>query len=233
MEGWKPYPKGSSLERFPTLKNKIKWWNHHIQFNDKSAYSRCPQPRCWINLNKKYKFWLEMYSSLNYLCMCLPLFLHASLQYLFSRYLFGLVSAMASQSSIIIFFLFLESCLLNCRTLWFHFPCIMRLLSSLVMGKRWFRRLYVHYLSTYTMVLCHYLFYLLQVEDICQILVIRYICGTWQQYPFDYAVSDDMVFQYITTPPVSTYFSDLVCRLKEQCFHLDTLLHSKEYVSQI
>lgn len=43
-----------------------------------------------------------------------------------------------------------------------------------------------------------------------------------------YNVSDDMVFQFITTPPVSTYFSDLVCRLKEQCFHLDTLLHSKE-----
>jgi protein CLEC16A len=78
------------------------------------------------------------------------------------------------------------------------------------------------------MVLCHYLFYLLQVEDIRQILVISYICGTWQQYLFDYAVSDDMVFQFITTPPVSTYFSDLVCRLKEQCFHLDTLLHSKE-----
>ncbi|KAL4606009.1 hypothetical protein ACB092_09G071100 [Castanea dentata] len=43
-----------------------------------------------------------------------------------------------------------------------------------------------------------------------------------------YNVCDDMVYQFITTPPVSKYFSDLVCRLKEQCFHLDTLLHSKD-----
>ncbi|XP_050243728.1 protein TRANSPARENT TESTA 9-like isoform X2 [Quercus robur] len=50
-------------------------------------------------------------------------------------------------------------------------------------------------------------------------------------YHFDYAVSDDMVYQFITTPPVSNYFSDLVCRLKEQCVHLDTLLHSKEETS--
>ncbi|XP_075638324.1 protein TRANSPARENT TESTA 9-like isoform X2 [Castanea sativa] len=46
-----------------------------------------------------------------------------------------------------------------------------------------------------------------------------------------YNVCDDMVYQFITTPPVSKYFSDLVCRLKEQCFHLDTLLHSKEEAS--
>ncbi|XP_030925625.1 protein TRANSPARENT TESTA 9-like isoform X1 [Quercus lobata] len=46
-----------------------------------------------------------------------------------------------------------------------------------------------------------------------------------------YNVSDDMVYQFITTPPVSNYFSDLVCRLKEQCVHLDTLLHSKEETS--
>lgn len=50
-------------------------------------------------------------------------------------------------------------------------------------------------------------------------------------YPFGYAVCDDMVYQFITTPPVSNYFSDLVCRLRHQCFHLDTLLHSKDETS--
>lgn len=46
-----------------------------------------------------------------------------------------------------------------------------------------------------------------------------------------YNVCDDMVYQFITTPPVSNYFSDLVCRLRHQCFHLDTLLHSKDETS--
>ncbi|KAL5545751.1 hypothetical protein UlMin_005438 [Ulmus minor] len=39
-----------------------------------------------------------------------------------------------------------------------------------------------------------------------------------------YNVSDDMVFRYITTPPVSKYFSDLVLSLQKQCVHLDDLL---------
>ncbi|KAB1203036.1 Protein CLEC16A [Morella rubra] len=43
-----------------------------------------------------------------------------------------------------------------------------------------------------------------------------------------YNVSDDMVFQFIATPPASKYFLDLVCRLRQQCLHLDTLLHAKE-----
>lgn len=42
-------------------------------------------------------------------------------------------------------------------------------------------------------------------------------------------MSDDIVFQFITTPPVSKYFSDVVCRLRKQCLHLDTFLQAKEY----
>lgn len=40
-----------------------------------------------------------------------------------------------------------------------------------------------------------------------------------------------MVYQYITTPPVSKYFSDLVSSLSNQFFHLDALVHATEYVS--
>ncbi|XWS59406.1 hypothetical protein CRYUN_Cryun08bG0119100 [Craigia yunnanensis] len=43
-----------------------------------------------------------------------------------------------------------------------------------------------------------------------------------------YNVSDDLVYQFITTPPASKYFSDLVSSLREQCLHLDTLVHSTE-----
>ncbi|XP_024459613.1 protein TRANSPARENT TESTA 9 isoform X3 [Populus trichocarpa] len=43
-----------------------------------------------------------------------------------------------------------------------------------------------------------------------------------------YNVSDDMVYQFITTPPVSSYFSDLIHNLKEQCTHLDNLVHALE-----
>ncbi|KAL6273342.1 hypothetical protein ACE6H2_024034 [Prunus campanulata] len=43
-----------------------------------------------------------------------------------------------------------------------------------------------------------------------------------------YNVSDDMVYQYITTPPVSKYFSDLVSSLSKQFFHLDALVHATE-----
>ncbi|XP_041027932.1 protein TRANSPARENT TESTA 9-like isoform X1 [Juglans microcarpa x Juglans regia] len=43
-----------------------------------------------------------------------------------------------------------------------------------------------------------------------------------------YNVSDDIVFKFITTPPVSKYFSDVVCRLRKQCLHLDTFLQAKE-----
>ncbi|PQM39906.1 uncharacterized protein Pyn_23018 [Prunus yedoensis var. nudiflora] len=39
---------------------------------------------------------------------------------------------------------------------------------------------------------------------------------------------DDMVYQYITTPPVSKYFSDLVSSLSKQFFHLDALVHATE-----
>ncbi|PRQ44103.1 hypothetical protein RchiOBHm_Chr3g0475531 [Rosa chinensis] len=41
-----------------------------------------------------------------------------------------------------------------------------------------------------------------------------------------YNVSDDMVYQYITGPPVSKYFSDLVASLREQFFHLDSLVQA-------
>ncbi|XP_022766977.1 uncharacterized protein LOC111311664 isoform X2 [Durio zibethinus] len=43
-----------------------------------------------------------------------------------------------------------------------------------------------------------------------------------------YNVSDDMVYQFVTTPPASKYFSDLVSSLWEQCLHLDALVHSTE-----
>ncbi|GLT24903.1 hypothetical protein SLA2020_000650 [Shorea laevis] len=41
-----------------------------------------------------------------------------------------------------------------------------------------------------------------------------------------YNVSDDMVYDFLTTPPASKYFSDLVHSLREQCLHLDALIHS-------
>ncbi|XAR69816.1 hypothetical protein NMG60_11001541 [Bertholletia excelsa] len=43
-----------------------------------------------------------------------------------------------------------------------------------------------------------------------------------------YSVSDDMVHQFVVTPPVSQYFSDLVLSIKKQCLHLDALAHSTE-----
>ncbi|RVW44467.1 Protein CLEC16A-like [Vitis vinifera] len=46
-----------------------------------------------------------------------------------------------------------------------------------------------------------------------------------------YNVSDAMVYQFVTSPPVSEYFSDLVQSLREQCFHLDALVHDKEETS--
>ncbi|KAM1524010.1 hypothetical protein ACFX10_008657 [Malus domestica] len=43
-----------------------------------------------------------------------------------------------------------------------------------------------------------------------------------------YNASDDMVYQYITTPPVSRYFSDMVSSLSKKFFHLDALVHNAE-----
>ncbi|XWS66592.1 hypothetical protein CRYUN_Cryun05aG0213000 [Craigia yunnanensis] len=43
-----------------------------------------------------------------------------------------------------------------------------------------------------------------------------------------YNVSDDMIYQFVTTPPASKYFSDLVSSLREQCLYLDALVHSTE-----
>ncbi|XP_021289136.1 uncharacterized protein LOC110420226 isoform X1 [Herrania umbratica] len=43
-----------------------------------------------------------------------------------------------------------------------------------------------------------------------------------------YNVSDDMVYKFVTTPPASKYFSDLVSSLREQYLHLDALVHSTE-----
>lgn len=73
------------------------------------------------------------------------------------------------------------------------------------------------------------LLFFLQLKEILYICEVKYIFGLLQQYPFGYAVSDDMVYQYITTPPTSKYFSNLVLSLKEQCFHLDTLVHAAMY----
>ncbi|GAB2227155.1 hypothetical protein Drorol1_Dr00008967 [Drosera rotundifolia] len=43
-----------------------------------------------------------------------------------------------------------------------------------------------------------------------------------------YDVSDDMVDQFITKPPVSEYFSDLVLSLREQCLQLDAIMHAMQ-----
>ncbi|XP_048236219.1 protein TRANSPARENT TESTA 9 isoform X2 [Ricinus communis] len=43
-----------------------------------------------------------------------------------------------------------------------------------------------------------------------------------------YNVSDDMVYQFVSTPPASKYFSDLVHKLKEQCVHLDSIVLATE-----
>ncbi|KAI4300574.1 hypothetical protein L6164_033936 [Bauhinia variegata] len=42
-----------------------------------------------------------------------------------------------------------------------------------------------------------------------------------------YNVSDDMVYQFITTPPVSNFFSVLVHRLRDLCFNVDSVLHPR------
>ncbi|GAB2272129.1 hypothetical protein Dimus_006949 [Dionaea muscipula] len=43
-----------------------------------------------------------------------------------------------------------------------------------------------------------------------------------------YNVSDDIVYQYVTNPPVSEYFSDLVLSLREQCLQLDAIVHAMD-----
>ncbi|KAM7505033.1 hypothetical protein LguiB_003937 [Lonicera macranthoides] len=43
-----------------------------------------------------------------------------------------------------------------------------------------------------------------------------------------YNVSDDTVFQFVTTPPASEYFSSLVLSLREKCFQLDALFDATE-----
>ncbi|KAF7146244.1 hypothetical protein RHSIM_Rhsim04G0130200 [Rhododendron simsii] len=40
-----------------------------------------------------------------------------------------------------------------------------------------------------------------------------------------YNVGDDMVYQFVTAPPVSQYFSDLILSIKTQCLHLDSLVN--------
>lgn len=70
---------------------------------------------------------------------------------------------------------------------------------------------------------------LLQIEEILEILNMKDCFDIWK-HPFHWAVSDAMVYQFVTSPPVSEYFSDLVQSLREQCFHLDALVHDKEYI---
>nr|KYP73830.1 Protein CLEC16A [Cajanus cajan] len=42
-----------------------------------------------------------------------------------------------------------------------------------------------------------------------------------------YNVSDDLVYQFISTPPVSEYFTDLVRKLRDLCFRLDAFVYDK------
>ncbi|GAV57330.1 FPL domain-containing protein [Cephalotus follicularis] len=43
-----------------------------------------------------------------------------------------------------------------------------------------------------------------------------------------YNVSDDLVYQFVSTPPVSQYFSDIVHNIRQQCNHLDVLVLDAE-----
>ncbi|PKI48254.1 hypothetical protein CRG98_031356, partial [Punica granatum] len=43
-----------------------------------------------------------------------------------------------------------------------------------------------------------------------------------------YSVSDDLVYEFIKTPPTEKYFSDLMQSIREQCVHLDSILHAQE-----
>ncbi|XP_057960097.1 protein TRANSPARENT TESTA 9-like isoform X3 [Malania oleifera] len=43
-----------------------------------------------------------------------------------------------------------------------------------------------------------------------------------------YNVSDDMVYQFLTTPPASQYFLDLVQSLRGKCFHLDAVVKTSK-----
>lgn len=58
-----------------------------------------------------------------------------------------------------------------------------------------------------------------------------YIFYLLLQYLFGYAVSDDTIYQFVTMPPVSNYFSDLVINLKKKCIYLDGLVRAIEYVA--
>ncbi|KAL5976487.1 hypothetical protein ACLOJK_020820 [Asimina triloba] len=53
-----------------------------------------------------------------------------------------------------------------------------------------------------------------------------YLLVKVHKYHFGYAVCDDMVYAFITRPPVSDYFSDLVLNMKQQCLHLDILVNA-------
>ncbi|KAJ4969834.1 hypothetical protein NE237_002933 [Protea cynaroides] len=41
-----------------------------------------------------------------------------------------------------------------------------------------------------------------------------------------YNVADEMVLRYITNPPASEYFFDVVLNLREHCYHLDAVVHA-------
>ncbi|XP_052175486.1 protein TRANSPARENT TESTA 9-like isoform X2 [Diospyros lotus] len=43
-----------------------------------------------------------------------------------------------------------------------------------------------------------------------------------------YNVNDELVYQFLTTTPVSQYFSDLVLGIEARCRHLDVLVHAAE-----
>ncbi|KAM7264710.1 hypothetical protein ACFE04_002393 [Oxalis oulophora] len=43
-----------------------------------------------------------------------------------------------------------------------------------------------------------------------------------------YNVSNDMVYKFVTTPPVSQYFSNTIHNFREQCSHLDALIDSSK-----
>ena len=50
-------------------------------------------------------------------------------------------------------------------------------------------------------------------------------------YLFNDAVADEMVYQFLTTPTASAYFSSLILNLKNKCLHVDAIINGVKYVS--
>lgn len=70
--------------------------------------------------------------------------------------------------------------------------------------------------------------YILKFVSFNQLLIYMYLCIQFDIVFFFNAVCDDLVYQFVTTPPISRYFSDLAQSIREQYVHLDSIVHAKE-----